>query len=81
MLRLARWIIQTGSGGDGSIEGSGTLFFDVIKEYNINNGVNIQDVTFQNGILNIPYTIPSENLTTASVIIDGGLSIKHTQNS
>lgn len=67
--------------GDGSIEGSGTLFFDVIKEYNINNGVNIQDVTFQNGILNIPYTIPSENLTTASVIIDGGLSIKHTQNS
>jgi hypothetical protein len=67
--------------GDGSIEGSGTLFFDVIKEYNINNGVNIQDVTFQNGILNIPYTIPSENLTTASVIIDGGLSIKHTRNS
>lgn len=67
--------------GDGSMEGSGTLFFDVIKEYNINNGVNIQDVTFQNGILNIPYTIPSENLTTASVIIDGGLSIKHTQNS
>lgn len=67
--------------GDGSIEGSGTLYFDVIKEYNISNGVNIQDVTFKNGILHIPYTIPSENLTTASVIIDGGLSIKHTQNS
>jgi hypothetical protein len=67
--------------GDGSIEGSGTLFFDVIKEYNINNGVNIQDVTFQNGILSIPYDIPSENLTTASVIINGGVSIRHTQNS
>lgn len=67
--------------GDGSIEGSGILFFDEIREYNINNGVNIQDVTFQNGILNIPYTIPSESLTSASVIIDGGISIKHTQNS
>ena len=67
--------------GDGSIEGSGTLFFDIIKEYNINNGVNIQDVTFQNGILSIPYTTPSTSLTTASVIIDGGLLIKHTLNS
>ena len=67
--------------GDGSIEGSGTLYFDVIKEYNINNGVNIEDVTFQNGILNVPYTIPSESLTSASIIVNGGLSLKHTQNS
>jgi hypothetical protein len=67
--------------GDGSIEGSGTLYFDLIREYNYQNGVNIQDVTFKNGQINIPYTIPSDNATSASVIIDGGISIKHTQNS
>jgi len=67
--------------GDGSIEGSGTLYFDTIKEYNQDNGINIQDVTFKNGQLLIPYTIPSQNLTSASVIIDGGVTIKHTQNS
>jgi hypothetical protein len=67
--------------GDGSIEGSGTLYFDLIREYNYSNGVNIQDVTFRNGQLNIPYTLPSDNATSASVIIDGGISVKHTQNA
>ena len=67
--------------GDGSIEGSGALYFDVIKEYNFENGVNIQDVTFKNGNLYVPYTNSSNSATSASVIIDGGLSIKHTQNS
>jgi hypothetical protein len=67
--------------GDGSIEGSGTLYFDIIREYNQYNGINIQDVQFKNGQLLVPYTIPSSNLTSASVIIDGGMSVKHTQNS
>lgn len=67
--------------GDGSLEGSGTLYFDVIKEYNQNQGVDIEDVKFKNGQLLIPYTFSSESLTSASVIIDGGISIKHTQNS
>ena len=67
--------------GDGSVEGSGTLYFDSIREYNYSSGVNIQDVSFQNNKLTIPYTIPSDNATSASVIIDGGISIKHTQNA
>lgn len=67
--------------GDGSLEGSGTLYFDLIKEYNLNQGVDIQNVKFKNGQLLIPYTFASESLTSASVIIDGGISIKHTQNS
>lgn len=67
--------------GDGSVEGSGTLYFDSIKEYNYLSGVNIQDVSFQNGKLTIPYTIASDNATSASVIIDGGISVKHTQNA
>lgn len=67
--------------GDGSIEGSGTLYFDNIKEYNIDSGIDIQNVKFKNNQLLIPYSLESNNLTSASVIIDGGVSIKHTQNS
>lgn len=67
--------------GDGSVEGSGTLYFDSIKEYNFANGVNIQDVSFKNDQLLIPYTLPSDNATSASVIIDGGVAIKHTQDA
>ena len=67
--------------GDGSLEGSGTLYFDVIKEYNNNYGVTLQDVTFQNERIYIPYTAPSINLTSASIVLEGGISINHTQNS
>lgn len=67
--------------GDGSLEGSGTLYFDKIEEYNQNQGVSIEDVKFKSGQVLIPYTFQSESLTSASVIIDGGISIKHTQNS
>lgn len=67
--------------GDGSLEGSGTLYFDIIKEYNENQGVDVENVKFKNGQLLIPYSFSSESLTSASVIIDGGISIKHTQNS
>lgn len=67
--------------GDGSLEGSGTLYFDVIKEYNNNYGVTLQDVVFQNESIYIPYTSPSTNLTSACIVLEGGISIKHTQNS
>jgi len=67
--------------GDGSLEGSGTLYFDTLREYNQTNGVTIQNVKFKNEQLLVPYSIPSENLTSASVIVEGGISIKHTQNS
>lgn len=67
--------------GDGSIEGAGTLYFDTIREYNYTNGVNIQNVRFINNKLLIPYTDPSDSSTSASVIIDGGVSVKHTQNA
>jgi hypothetical protein len=67
--------------GNGSLEGSGTLYFDTIREYNQSNGVTIQNVEFKNGQLLVPYSIPSESLTSASVIVEGGISIKHTQNS
>ncbi len=67
--------------GDGSLEGSGTLYFDKIQEYNQTNGVRIQNVEFKNGQLLVPYSIPSESLTSASIIVEGGISIKHTQDS
>jgi hypothetical protein len=67
--------------GDGSLEGSGTLYFDVIKEYNNNYGVTLQDVVFQNEHVYVPYTTPSTNLTSACIVLEGGITIKHTQNS
>ena len=67
--------------GDGSIEGSGTLYFDVIREYNTHFGVNIQDVLFQNQSIRVPYTAPSTSLTSACIIVDGGISIRTTNNS
>jgi len=67
--------------GDGSIEGSGILYIDTINEYNYTNGVTIQDVSFKDGKILVPYNLQSENITYASVVINGGVSIGHTQNA
>jgi hypothetical protein len=67
--------------GDGSIEASGTLYIKDVKEYNTANGVTIQDVLFKNSQLYVPYIQPSIDSTTASFVIDGGISINHTANS
>lgn len=67
--------------GDGSLEVAGSFYTNTIQEYTINNGVNIEDVLFKNYQITIPYTAPSVNLTSASFILDGGISIKNTTNS
>lgn len=66
--------------GDGSLEGSGTLYYDRIREYNINEGIDLQSVLFKNEKIYIPYTSPSLNQSTASIILDGGIYIKNTTN-
>jgi len=67
--------------GDGSLEGSGTLYFNKIQEYDIDNGINIQDIIIRKHLIYVPYTQPSIDTTTASFIIDGGILIKTTSNS
>jgi hypothetical protein len=67
--------------GDGSVEGSGTLYFNSIREYNETNGVNIQDVLFSQNQIFVPYTSPSYTETTASIVLDGGMYIKTTANA
>jgi hypothetical protein len=67
--------------GDGSIEGSGTLYFNKIQEYDVDNGIDIQDILIKKNLIYVPYTQPSIDTTTASFIIDGGISIKNTTNS
>lgn len=67
--------------GDGSIEGSGTLYINNIREYDVSNGITIQDVLLKNQQITVPYTQPSLGPTAASFIIDGGISIKTTTNS
>jgi hypothetical protein len=68
--------------GDGSAEVAGTLYTNNIMEYDYNNGINIQNIIIKkNEQIYIPYTQPSSNLTTASFILDGGITIKNTTNS
>lgn len=67
--------------GDGSLEASGTLYVDTIREYSQTGGVTIQDVIFQNHQITIPYTQPSIGLTTASLLLDGGIYIRSTTNA
>lgn len=64
--------------GNGSLEGSGTLYFDLLTEYNTGNGVNVMDVTFKNGTLTIPYSSPSTDISAGGVIAQGGVSIQST---
>lgn len=67
--------------GDGSLEGTGTLYFDNIQQFSNLNGLTIQDINIKNDIIHIPFTKPSTNISSASFIIDGGISITNTSNS
>ncbi len=67
--------------GDGSIEAAGRLYINHIQEYDVFTGVNIQDILIKNQQVLVPYTQPSVGLTTASFIMDGGVSILATANS
>ncbi len=67
--------------GDGSIEGSGTLYINTIREYDVNAGIVIQDILLKDNQIHIPYTGPSDNPTSASFVIDGGIRINNTSNA
>lgn len=67
--------------GDGSIEGSGTLYIDYITEYNQSNGVEIQGVKFKEQQIIVPYTAPSNNISSGAIVVEGGISIKDTSVS
>ena len=67
--------------GDGSIEGSGTLYINKITEYDTYNGIDIQSVLFKNNVVYIPYNTPSLDVTSGSIVLEGGISIKNTTQS
>lgn len=67
--------------GDGSIEGSGTLYINNINEYNVSSGVILQNVFFQNDKVTVPHTQDSSSLTSASFLLNGGMSIQSTSAS
>jgi hypothetical protein len=61
---------------DGSIEASGTLFVNTIKEYDIlSPGVTLEDSIFASGKAIITSTETSLNISTAALIVYGGISI------
>lgn len=66
--------------GDGSIEASGTFYIDKLREYNNNNGLDIQNVIFHQNHVEIPFSIPS-NINSGTLLLNGGLSINNTTDS
>ena len=67
--------------GNGSIEGSGTLYINDIREYEKDHGLTIQDIEIHNNSIYIPYTAPSTELSSGSIITEGGITILNTTNS
>jgi hypothetical protein len=67
--------------GNGSIEGSGTLYINDIREYERDHGLTIQDILIKDGSIYIPYTSSSTELTNGSIITEGGITIRNTTNS
>lgn len=66
--------------GNGSIEGSGTLYINDIREYQQSNGLTIQDISIKNDIVSIPYTTGSSG-TTGSIITQGGITIVSSKDA
>ena len=62
--------------GDGSVELAGTLYTNTIIKYtNTQNGISIEQNIFNNGQIYVPSTIQATNMSTASVVVDGGISV------
>ena len=62
--------------GDGSVELSGTLYTNAIVKYtNTQNGISIEQNIFNAGQIYVPSTIQATNMSTASVVVDGGISV------
>ena len=60
---------------DGSIEASGTLFVNTIREYDISSpGVTLEGSIFEAGKAIITSTAPALNSSSASLIVKGGIS-------
>ena len=66
--------------GDGSIEASGTFYIDTLREYNNNNGIDIQHVIFNDNYVEIPFNSPS-NINSGTLILNGGITIQNTTDS
>ena len=68
--------------GDGSLEASGTFYIGNIQEYNLNQGINIQNVIFGKNYVKIPYNTPSSiGTTTGCLLLNGGITINNTTDS
>jgi len=73
---------SSGYGGDGSLEAPGTLYVNKIKKYDgtNDNSITINKVELKDNYVYIPHTIPSTE-TSASFFVNGGITIKTTQDS
>ena len=66
--------------GDGSLEASGTIYIDKIREYNNLNGIDIQNVMFNTDSVEIPFSNPSD-ISTGTLLLNGGITLNNTTDS
>jgi len=66
--------------GDGSLEASGTIFIDKIREYNNLNGIDIQNVLFNADSVEIPFSNPSD-ISSGTLLLNGGITLNNTTDS
>lgn len=67
--------------GDGSLEAFGTMYVNKISAYsNSQGGVNVSDVILNDGTLYAQNSLASTGFTSASIITNGGVSIRNTTN-
>ena len=66
--------------GDGSLEASGTIYIDKIREYNNQNGIDNQNVIFNNDSVEIPFSNPSD-ISSGTLLLNGGITLNNTSDS
>ena len=67
--------------GDGSLEASGTLYINKIREYSQSNNIDIQNVIFHSDYIEIPFNKPSTSVSQGTIVLNGGISIDNTSDS
>jgi len=67
--------------GNGSLEAYGGLYIDSISAYSNNSqGVSVSGVILNDGGIYTPNSLASTGFTSASIITNGGMSIRNTTN-
>jgi len=69
-------VLSSDCDGDGSVELSGTLYTDTLVKYtSTSSGISIEKNIFNAGQIYVPSTLPATSMSSASLVVDGGISV------